>query len=170
VAGGDLDRTPGGPHPFPPESSWNFTQHTPFAAEYETAKRSVYVMQKRNRRHRYFAMFDGADPNASTAVRDVTTVPTQALFFLNDPLLHAQASKLAARAIAAAHKDELRVDFLHLQLLGRRATADEQRDAAAFLLEYARALSDRPEAERPAFAWQAYARVLLSSNEVLHVD
>lgn len=170
VAGGDLDPAPGGAHPFPPESSWNFTQHTPFAADYETTKRSVYVMQKRNRRHPYFAMFDGADPNASTAVRDITTVPTQALFFLNNPFLHAQASKLAARTMTAASEGELRVDFLYLQLLGRRATEAEQRDAAAFLQEYARAMSDRPEAERITFAWQAYARVLLSSNEVLHVD
>ncbi len=54
-------------------------------------------MQKRNRR-RFFALFDGADPNASTPLRDVTTVPTQALFFLNDPFLHERAAKFAARA------------------------------------------------------------------------
>jgi hypothetical protein len=170
VAGGDLDPTPGGPHPFPPESSWNFTQHAPFATEYYTTKRSVYVMQKRNRRHPFFAMFDGANPNASTAVRDVTTVPTQALFFLNAPLIHAQASKLAGRAMASVPKDDSRLDFVYLQLLGRRATEDEQRDAAAFLHEYAQTLSDLPAAERAALAWQAYARVLLSSNEVCHVD
>ena len=66
AATGELDRTPGESHPFPPESSWSFTQHGPFAAEYDTPKRSVYLMQKRNRRARFFALFDGADPNAST--------------------------------------------------------------------------------------------------------
>src|SRR6185437_7435294 len=77
AVGGDLDTTPGGAHPFPPESTWSFTQHAPFAAEYETRERSVYVMQKRNRRSPFLALFDGPDPNESTARRDVTTVPTQ---------------------------------------------------------------------------------------------
>ncbi len=170
VAGGDLDRTPAGPHPFPPEAGWNFTQHGPFAADYDTNKRSVYVMQKRNRRHRFFALFDGADPNTSTAVRDVTTVPTQALYFLNDPLVHAQANKLAARIFASAAEDKARVNFAYQQLLGRSASEAEQRDAADFLKEYVAALADRPEVERSLMAWQAYSRILLSSNEVLHVD
>ena len=54
---------------------------------------------------RFFALFDGADPNASTPVRDVTTVPTQALFFLNDPFLHERAAKFATRVVAAADDD-----------------------------------------------------------------
>ena len=38
---GQLDRTPGGPHPFPPENSWSFTQHNPFSARLrnETTRR-----------------------------------------------------------------------------------------------------------------------------------
>src|SRR5208282_4999876 len=28
--GGNLDRTAGGPHPFPPVEKWGFTQHDPF--------------------------------------------------------------------------------------------------------------------------------------------
>src|SRR5262249_56190305 len=34
--GGVLDRSPGGPHPFPPVHTWNFTQHKPFKAVYDT--------------------------------------------------------------------------------------------------------------------------------------
>ena len=34
--GGDLELGPGGPHPFPPVARWNFTQHAPFQAVYET--------------------------------------------------------------------------------------------------------------------------------------
>jgi hypothetical protein len=170
VAGGDLDRSPGGPHPFPPEASWSFTQHGPFAADYDTNRRSVYVMQKRNRRQRFFALFDGADPNSSTAQREVTTVPTQALYFLNDPLVHLQAAKLAERVVASAHDESERVHFVYQELLGRDVTDEEQRDALQFLAEYAATATDRPAAERTLVAWQAYARVLLSSSEVLHVD
>jgi mono/diheme cytochrome c family protein len=168
LVSGDLDRVPGQAHPFPPEATWNFTQHAPFAAEYETLKRSVYVMQKRNRRDRFFTLFDGADPNASTPVRDVTTVPTQALFFMNDPFVHARANKLAAQVVAAAATDRDRLDFVYGVLLGRKATDDEQQEATAFLNEYEAAVGD--PATGNAQAWNAYVRVLISSNEVLHVD
>jgi hypothetical protein len=44
---GDLERTPGGPHPFPDAKSWQFTQHNPFTAVYEHDRRSVYLMTQR---------------------------------------------------------------------------------------------------------------------------
>lgn len=151
---GQLDRVPGEAHPFPPESTWGFTQHGPFAADYETSKRSVYVMQKRNRRTRFFALFDGADPNASTAVRDVTIVPTQALFFLNDPFLHASADKLASR-LASIPNDRDRIQSACLTVFGHAASEDQMAEATEFLKDN---------------SWSAWCRVLLSSNEFLFVD
>ncbi|HVJ80202.1 MAG TPA: DUF1553 domain-containing protein, partial [Planctomycetia bacterium] len=47
---GDLDRSAGAAFPFPPESTWSFTQHAPFAAEYPSDRRSVYLISVRNRR------------------------------------------------------------------------------------------------------------------------
>lgn len=170
VVNGELDVVPGESHPFPPESTWGFTQHGPFAAEYETNKRSVYVMQKRNRRTRFFALFDGPDPNASTPLRDVTTVPTQALFFLNDPLLHARAEKLAARMTAASTQQRERVDFACRTLFGRPAHESDLAAATDFLADYALELANLPPDKRDAASWVAYARVLLGSNEFLHVD
>lgn len=165
-----LDRAPGAAHPFPPESTWSFSQHAPFAAEYETVRRSVYMMQKRNRRARFFALFDGADPNSSTPHRDVTTVPTQALFFMNDPLLHQSAERLAARLTAAAAHDAERIDLACRLLFGRPASEADLADGAEFLSAYASQLGDSSAAVRQAQAWAAYARVLLSSNELIHVD
>jgi hypothetical protein len=170
VASGELDRTPGESHPFPPEASWSFTQHGPFAAEYDTLKRSVYVMQKRNRRTRFFALFDGADPNASTPLRDVTTVPTQALYFLNDPQLHQRAEMFAARVIGAGAENALRVDFAYQQLFARSATPDEQAIAASFLADYAKTVSAPGAADTERLAWCALARVLFATNEFLHID
>ena len=46
--------------------TWNFTQHKPFKAVYETDRRSVYLMTQRIQRHPFLALFDGADTNAST--------------------------------------------------------------------------------------------------------
>jgi hypothetical protein len=72
---GALDRTMGEAHPFPPQSGWGYTQHRPFIEVYETDRRSVYVMTQRIRRHPFFALFDGPDTNASTAVRGASTTP-----------------------------------------------------------------------------------------------
>lgn len=151
---GQLDRRPGEAHPFPPESTWNFTQHGPFAAEYETQKRSVYRMQKRNRRTRFFSLFDGPDPNASTPVRDVTIVPTQALFFLNDPLLHDSAEKLAMR-LSTIPTERAKLDSAYRTLFGRAPTNEQMTEATEFLRDN---------------SWSAFCRVLLSSNEFLFVD
>lgn len=171
AASGELDRSPGQAHPFPAESTWSFTQHNPFAADYETLRRSVYVMQKRNRRSPFFALFDGPDPNAGTPQRDVTTVPTQALFFLNDPFFHARAEKLAQRILATSAEDRARLDWAMQVLVGRPATSEEQGDLADFFRQFA-AAAENPtaNAKHDQAAWTAYARILLSSSEVLHVD
>ena len=100
VVGGNLDRTPGGAHPFPAMAAWNFTQHNPFKAVYDSDRRSVYLMTQRIQRHPYLALFDGPDTNASTAVRLTSTTPLQALFLMNDPFVHEQAKRFAARLLA----------------------------------------------------------------------
>ena len=127
-------------------------------------------MQKRNRRGRFFALFDGPDPNASTPLRDVTTVPTQALFFLNDPFVHAQAAKFAGRIVASSSDDRVRLEFACRQLFGRSATDDEHSDAKEFLSQYAATTTNSAAEKSRIEAWIAYSRVLLSSNELLSID
>jgi hypothetical protein len=169
---GELDRTPGQEHPFPPPTSWGFTQHAPFGAVYDHNRRSVYLMTQRIKRHPFFALFDGADPNASTPERRLTTVPTQALFFLNDAFVHSKAEKFAACILAARAEDAERVELAYRQTLGRPATDEERAEASKFLGDYAvelraAGISDRTVVEA---AWAGYARVLFSSNEFIHVD
>ena len=165
---GDLDRSPGGPHPFPDEKTWGFTQHGPFAAVYEHDRRSVYLMLQRIKRHPLFALFDGPDTATSTPDRFTTTVPTQALFFLNDPFVHAKSESLARRLQSLPEAQ--RFDRLFVLLFSRPITSDERDAAQRFLSEYQRDLADVPEADRPIQAWSAWLRVLLSSNEFLYVD
>ncbi len=166
---GQLDRKPGAAHPFPPEASWNFSQHVPFATFYESDKRSVYLINVRNRRHPFLGLFDGADPNATTPQRQTTTVPTQALYFLNDPFFHAQADKVAGRALTKAD-DAARLDELFRLALQRAPTAKDRTTANAFLAKYNGALTDTPPADRAKVTWAALARVLLAGNEFLYLD
>ncbi len=162
--GGALDRTPAGAHPFPPESDWKFTQHNPFKATYETNKRSVYLMTQRIQRHPYLAIFDGADPSTSTPARPASTTPLQALFLLNDPLVHEQSKCFAARLCAEAPDVVVRIQRAHALLFARPASEDEVIDAQGFLENVRAKTGDESE------AWRAYVRVLFRLNEFVYID
>jgi hypothetical protein len=164
---GELDRTPAGPHPFPPETSWGFTQHNPFQAVYDHSRRSVYLMTQRIKRHPFLALFDGADPSSSTGQRYTTTVPTQALYFLNDPFVHARSSALAGRLLPLS--EGARLDRACRLLYGRPPEEREQELARRFLADYAAQAGGSP-AEKEQRAWAAWLRVMLAGNEFIHVD
>jgi hypothetical protein len=164
LASNELDRSPGAGHPFPPEKQWKFTQHNPFKAVYDTKRRSVYLMTQRIQRHPFLALFDGPDTNASTPRRDTSTVPTQALYFLNDPFFHARAEALAKRLLALPALD--RVAAAHRICFQRAPQASEDRSAGAFLEACRAELGAGAELA----AWSAYARTLLGSNEFLYLD
>src|SRR5262249_47388528 len=131
--GDALDRSPGGPHPFPDQSTWDFTRHKPFKAVYETDRRSVYLMTQRIQRHPYLALFDRADTNASTARRGTSTTPLQALFLRNDPWVHRLARGFAARLLRERGGDPARVERSFRLAFGRPATGEERDAALAFL-------------------------------------
>jgi hypothetical protein len=160
TASGQLDLTLAEAHPFPAESTWKFTQHGPFNAVYETNKRSAYLMVQRQRRHPFLSLFDGADPNATTAARQTTTVPTQALYFINDPFFHSQADALA-RKLSSQPDDDTRITEAWRFLFQRKPTVAETQRTKAFLEGYPGEQADK---------WAAQVRVLMASNEFLHVD
>ncbi|WP_435022479.1 PSD1 and planctomycete cytochrome C domain-containing protein [Tundrisphaera sp. TA3] len=169
---GTLDLSPAGPHPFPPVETWAFTQHNPFAAVYETNRRSVYLMTQRLKRHPFLALFDGPDPNASTPRRSATTVPTQALFFLNDPFVHAQASAFAGKLVAATPDDRARLLLAFETALSRLPSAEDEAEALAFLDDERKDLASTgiAPADIDGLAWSALARTLFARNEFLFVD
>ncbi|MDA0813095.1 MAG: DUF1549 and DUF1553 domain-containing protein [Verrucomicrobia bacterium] len=164
--GGNLDLSPAGPHPFPEQEKWKFTQHNPFEAVYDSSHRSVYLMTQRIQRHPFLAIFDGADPSASTPARTTTTTPLQALYFLNDPFVHDQAKRVAESIIAHAPEDSTRIQRAYEALFGRAATEEEHAAAQDFLTR-ARAVE---EDSGDLAAWAAYVRVLFRLNEFVYLD
>jgi hypothetical protein len=169
---GDLDRSRGGPHPFPDPRAWDFTQHKPFKAVYDTNRRSVYLMTQRIQRHPFLALFDGPDTNASTAKRDVSTTPLQALYLMNDPFVHARAKGFAARVMKEQSDDAGRVERAYALLYGRPPTAEERSAAAAYLAKAGAKLTagGAKPGEAAAKAWESLARALFLSNEFVYVD
>ena len=167
---GELDPTPAREHPFPSPLSWGFSQHGPFGAVYDNNKRSVYLMVQRIKRHPFLALFDGADPNTTTPDRRATTVPTQALFFLNDPFVHAKAEKCAAR-LQATRPDELqRIELACRLTLGRPPTEIERAEATEFLAAYRAEIGAAGQGNAESAGLAAYVRTLFGSNEFLHLD
>ncbi len=169
---GDLDPTMGGPHPFPPEHEWKYTQHKAFIALYPSNRRTVYLMQQRIRKHPFLEVFDGADPNATTAERPITTTPIQALFMMNDAFAHEQADKFAVRIGLAVREDRDRIDYACRLAFGRPATSDEIQLGEEYLRDCAAALKETelPADQQGRAALASYARVLFSSNEFIYVD
>lgn len=169
---GTLDREAARGHPFPAPTTWGYTQHGPFSATYDHNKRSIYLMTQRIKRHPFLALFDGADPNASTSERRLTTVPTQALFFLNDPFVHEKSVKLAERLQVAGPSDEARIEQAYRLMFGRSPTASDRTVAADFLAAYRAEVARHPDnqTDPDITVWAAYGRVLIGSNEFLSVD
>jgi len=171
AASGGLERRVGGGHPFPSPTAWGYTQHGPFTAVYGHERRSVYLMTQRLQRHPFLALFDGPDPNASTPLRSESIVPTQALFFLNDPLVHQSAQRWSDGLLQALAGDRECVTRGWQQALQRDPDAEEVAEAMAFLEAWRGQLPAGTEAAvARSQAFAALLRTLLGSNEFLHVE
>jgi cytochrome c553 len=169
---GTLDFRRPGSHPFPPIASWRWTQHNPFRDIYPSNHRSVYLMTQRLQRHPYLALFDGPDTNMTTEKRASSTVPLQALFWMNSPMVRVMADAFARRLLVTAPDTEGRIRLAYTLAYARPPRLDEIDRGKVYLTHYRdelrRTLTDPGEVERKA--WLSYARVLLSANEFIYVD
>jgi hypothetical protein len=140
AAGGELDLTPGGR----PVDLLNST------------RRSVYGKVDRQFLPGVFRTFDFANPDLHMPQRPSTTVPQQALFFMNSTFLADRARALAKRPdVAAAPTPRERVARMYRQLFQRPPT-DRQVDAAVRFVEQSQAsVAPPPTAPPPKpTAWQ----------------
>jgi hypothetical protein len=169
---GSLDRTMGEAHAFPPESEWRYTQHEQFFAVYDTNRRSVYLMQQRQKKHPLMEVFDGADTNTITSPRPLTTTPLQALFLMNNPFVHQQADNFAVRVGLAYDGLPQRINYAFLLAYGRPAKPAEIREAITYVQQARKELQavSTPTDQLTRAALGSYLRVLLGSNEFLYVD
>ena len=105
-------------------------------------------------------LFDFPDPNTATGARDVTTVPTQALFLMSSPFLLEQSKYAAQAVLERESSDAERVHSFLLRALGRPAGPRET-DAALEFLQQMEAEMTREE------AWARWCHAVLVSNEFL---
>jgi len=160
-------------------------QPPPRTVSADSPHRTVYVNINRAALDEMFSTFDYVDPASHIAQRPVTTVPHQALFMMNHPLVHQAAKHLAAAAVArqanaaagtAATAAGEGIDWLWQTVYGRPPSARERRHAADFLSElpnHANAIdqaSATDQANNLSAAWQSLARALLAGNEFTYLD
>jgi hypothetical protein len=169
---GALEESMGTAHPFPDQTTWEFSEHDPFKAIYDTRRRSLYLMMPRFQKLPFFALFDGADTNASTAERLTSTTPLQALFLMNDPFVHEQTQRLAHRLLVERADDDGRLTRAYELALGRPCTAEERTGATSFLEQVRGHLQAAgiPLDQLAAETWKSFARSLILSHEFIYVE
>ena len=129
-----------------------------------TPRRSVFTKVLRNSPDPLIAAFDGAEGFTSTAQRNVTTTPTQALLLANGGWPYQRAKALAKRVES---QPEDRVDFAYRLCYGRRPTTDEHAAADGFLRGQTNL---DPGQGASSQALVDLCHVLLNSNEFVYVD
>jgi hypothetical protein len=137
------------------------------AGDPKNGRRTVYGLVDRQSLPAVFRAFDFANPDLSAERRPLTTVPQQALFSMNSPLVVEQALALVARPeVAGQAAPDGKVQALYRLVLARSASPDEINLARGFLEARSGAPEDRPKLDRMA----QLAQVLMMTNEMMFVD
>jgi len=129
--------------------------------------RSVYVPVLRAFVPPMFDTFDFPEPSETKGRRDVTTVPTQALFLMNSPFVLEQARQAAAKLLAEGPMTAAgRVGRVYREVLGRVASVEEIRLSLEFVKTSGAAelvSGDTESSERAA--WARLYQALFASAE-----
>ena len=138
-----------------------------------TPRRSIYIKVLRNKHDPLLDVFDAPEGFTSTAQRNVTTTPTQALLLFNGKQLQQRAQAFAQR-LAREHPGGLeeQVTAAYRLAYGRPPEPAEQTRAMEFLHEQARHPEGRGAGPGPpaASALVDFCHALLNSNEFVYVD
>ncbi len=149
LVSGKLDATSGGP-----------------SVPASKPRRSIYTEQRRNTPDPLLDVFDSADGFNSTAERDITTTPTQALLMINSKEALSRAAEFARRIQKEAGNDrDSQIRAAYRLGFGREASPAEVTAAAEFLNAQA-----ARNAEAASSVLADFCHVLLNSNEFLYVD
>jgi len=121
----------------------------------QVKKRSLYLPSVRGIVPVSLSTFDFVEQGMVTGSREVTTVPTQALFMLNDPFVRESSLRIAKRVVKESETNDSRIAKIYRQILQRSPTDDEVRLAQNFLIDYLKTLAE----SRSASASQQAAQV-----------
>ncbi|MGV3774056.1 MAG: DUF1553 domain-containing protein [Verrucomicrobiales bacterium] len=162
------------------------------------SRRTLYFTVDRLALPESFRIFDFANPDMSSGQRYLTTVPQQALFFMNSQLVAEQARNLMARReLKSARSDDEKLHIL-FRLVFQRTPLDAELNLARTFLgarkdvapatqptldepgnprlgnrrarQRQAGAADNRKAVKPLTPWERYAQTLLQSNELVFVN
>ena len=162
--------------------------------QFDSTRRTVYDFVDRANIADVLVNFDFATPDMVTGIRNQTTVPQQALFLMNSPVMIELARRLVAMPDFVENVDDhWRLKFLYERIYQRPPSPEETGLGLEFvnqtpLREELPAVAasnndgkklrpgqrNRPEANgrkrAPLTSWEEYAQALLQANETSFVN
>jgi len=152
--GGGLDATIGGKAP-----------------DVNANRRAVYLPINRAALYEMFSTFDYVETANHIEQRPTTTVPHQALFLLNSPIVHEQATSIAKAVIADCQTPEQRIEAIFRMLYVRRPTEAELSRSLDFVATAEAELESVQDVQqRTLQAWSALCRSMIAANEFVYID
>lgn len=149
------------------------------------SNRSVYLPVIRNDLPELFAVFDFADPHATTGLRSETMVATQGLYILNDDLVMA-ASEATARRLVSIFKDSTSkdvslesadvsgsaamVDRMFELILNAHPTDEERSEILSFVKNTNQQLAEMDGEDVNLRAWSMACHALFASSRFQIVE
>ena len=124
-----------------------------------TWRRSIYVFMRRSMRVPFFEVFDVPDSMQSRGVRELTTVPTQALMLLNNKFVRGQADHFAARIKESVDASDTRsvIEEAYWLALSRAPTEEEVSLSSELLAKEGQSIEN-------------FCHILFTLNEFSYVD
>ena len=122
--------------------------------------RTVYLPVHRGQKTDLLAVFNFPPSDLVIGRRETPSVPTQALFLMNSPLVMEHAGRTALRLLSGAPTDKQRVQLAYSLCLGRPATERELQEAAQFLAEAGNGSDGNQR-----LAWASFCQAMFCSAE-----
>ncbi|HCN77604.1 MAG TPA: hypothetical protein DIT13_10485 [Verrucomicrobiales bacterium] len=145
-----------------PESSFNERSSNVQDGSIFRPCRSVYLPVGRENVTSYQRTFDFADPTTCTGLRNETTVPSQALFFMNSFFVQQQSEFLAKLLITFNEDDDARIQRIFRTVLSRPAAPEELAATHRFLKKLQ---SQSPAMSRSFTPWTLVCQAVFGSND-----
>jgi hypothetical protein len=130
-------------------------------------RRTVYALVDRQGLPGMLPTFDFASPDTHCPARYTTTVPQQALFMMNGPLVVEMARAFAARVDVQAIAEPADRAARMIELAWCRPATEREISLA---VEFVAADQPAARSDGSLSSWEALAQTLLLANEFTHVE
>jgi mono/diheme cytochrome c family protein len=137
-----------------------------------TTHRSVYMPIVRDNIPEILELFDFAEPSLVTGQREDTSVPSQGLFMMNNPMVMKLAEKTAERLGKEYLSETERISGAFKLVFNRAPTPTEAKAAESFLKKFIateqKGLRRKSDVEKGS--WAALVQALFAAAEFRYVD